>query len=176
MTRQDGHMRRSIRLVPVLAFVASVVMAAHPAVRADNDAKEDAKVVLASGYSAKGLLPAKGIVARSLRLTVTLDDQGGGKGTLALDPNLKTFDSFGRAKSSTLMAFETWNVTFEQVEREEKQADGRKAYEIKGHKLDASLYLVTPAKDSTTYRLIVSSDKDRARDVLLLEAKAPPVK
>jgi hypothetical protein len=144
-----------------------------PGVRAAGDKDRGTQLSLSSGYGGYRLLGGK---ARSVHLSATLDDKGGGKGTLSLDPNLKVFDLFGEMIGTTDMAVRELPVTLEEVKVKDPPRGGRRLYEIKGHGLTNRLFLVLPAEGTATYRL-VSADKDgKAPEVHLLEADAAPGK
>ncbi len=159
----------------VVGFVESgriIKMVIGPGVRGADDKDTGAKLSLSSGYG-YGLLWDK---ARSVHLSATLDDKGEGKGTLALDPNLKGFDQFGDMTSTTQIAVRELQVTFEEVKGKNQPKDGRRLYEIKGHGLDNRLFLVVPAKGGTTYRIVSADKEGKGQAVLLLEAQAAPGK
>jgi hypothetical protein len=144
------------------------------ALRAGEDREKAVKLSLSTGYSEAGY-PARILLGEEwkgpaqLTLSVTLDGKGGGEGTLALDPNQKALDSFGKVKGGTLLGFEPWKVTFKQVEAID---DGSRLYEIEGQKSDRRLSLLVPPPGATTYRLIVADKDGRAREVILLQAEA----
>jgi hypothetical protein len=163
----------SLASVLVLASIASLAVGIAPGVRAAGHKDTGPQLSLSSGYGGYGLLGGK---ARSVHLSATLDDKGGGKGTLSLDPNLKVFDLFGEMIGTTEMAVRELPVTLEEVKVKDPPRGGRRLYEIKGHGLANRLFLVLPAEGTATYRL-VSADKDgKAREVLLLTAETAPGK
>jgi hypothetical protein len=150
----------------VLASVASLAAVIAPGVRGADDKGPGTKLPLSSGYG-HGLPGGK---ARSVHLSATLDDRGGGKGTLFLDPNLKGLNQFGDfTGATTAIAVKEVRVTFEEVKVTDQPRGGRRLYEIKGHGLNHRLFLVVPAKGSRTYRIVSADQEGKAREVLLLE-------
>jgi hypothetical protein len=153
----------------VLVSIASLVATFAPSLRGADDKEAGTKLSLSSGYG-YGFLWDE---ARSVHFTATLDNRGGGKGTLSLDPNHKEFNQFGDVTSSTDLELRELPVTLEKVEVKDQPKGGQRLYEIKGDGLGNRLFLVVPAKGGTTYR-IVGADKERkGQATLLLEAQVP---
>ena len=91
-------------------FLAIAAMAADTTARSADEKDKDIKLSLSSGYG-HGLAGA-----RAVHLAVTLDDKGGGKGILILDPNFKEINQFGdfTGKTTAILVREL-KVTFEEV-------------------------------------------------------------
>jgi hypothetical protein len=157
-------------LTGICSFLAVVAVAVENTARSAEEKDKSNKLSLSSGYG-HGL---PGTRARTVHLSVTLDDKGGGKGMLILDPNYKEIDQFGDfTGKTTAIALRELKVTFEEVKFEYQPKGGRRLFEVKGHRLDNRLFLVIPPRGSTTYRLVTADEKGGGQDVLLLEAEAP---
>ena len=154
-------------LASTALFLVVAVMAADNTARAADEKDTATKLSLSSGYG-QGLPGAR---ARSVHLSATLDDKGGGKGTLSLDPNRKEFNQFGDVTSSTEIDFQELSVTLEEVKGKDQPKGGQRLYEIQGHGLGNRLFLVVPAKGGTTYRLVSADKEGKGQAVLLLEAQ-----
>jgi hypothetical protein len=156
-------------LTSTCLFLAVAAIAADNTARGADEKGKDTKLSLSSGYG-HGLPGAK---ARSVHLSVTLDNKGGDKGTLTLDPNYLGIDQFGDFTGwSTAIAVRSEIVTLEEVKFKDQPKGGRRLFEVKGHGLANRLFLAIPPKGSTTYRLVTVDKEGKGLDVLLLEADA----
>jgi hypothetical protein len=164
-------MRKTIaRLLTSTFLCLAVAATADNTSRAADEKDKDTKLALSSGYG-HGL---PGTRARSVHLSATLDDKGGGDGTLILDPNRLEIDRFGDfTGKSTTIAVQELKVTLEEVKLKDPPKGGRKLFEVKGHRLDKRLFLVIPPKGWTTYRLVTVDKEGNGLDVLLLEPTVP---
>jgi hypothetical protein len=90
-----------------------------------------------------------------LRLHVTLDKKGNGKGTLDIDPNIQGYNEFGDPTDVTQIAIKNVDITVEAVKLDDPAKKGRRLYEIKGKELKTRLFLVVSPKEAGPNRLIV---------------------
>jgi hypothetical protein len=90
-----------------------------------------------------------------LRLNVTLDNVGGGKGTLVIDPNSQGFNDFGDPRGVTEIATFSVDITVEAVKVEDPAQKGRRLYELMGSELKTRLFLVVSPREAGPSRLIV---------------------
>jgi len=90
-----------------------------------------------------------------LRLHVALDEKGGGKGKLVIDPNSHGFNKFGDPTGATEIATFSVDITAEAVKLEDPAQKGRQLYEIKGKGLTGRLFLVVSPRGAGPSRLIV---------------------
>jgi hypothetical protein len=73
-----------------------------------------------------------------------------GKGRLSLDPNTCTVTEFGETSGCTRIAITNRDVTFKLVRTE----GGRRLFSIEGADLGNPLYLVAPASNRGSFRLV----------------------
>ena len=113
---------------------------------ADKD--RGASLVLETAYFDRPILGS----ARTVTIEVNFDGKGGGKGTLTLDPNIRS------GGVSTLMADTQVKVTLKKVEDAKYGKDGRQVYEISGKGLEPVRLAVPEKSDRPVLLLIVSKD------------------
>jgi hypothetical protein len=153
----------SLKLVlrPILRVTSLklvLISASSPAVAEG----EDTKLSLTTDYLCERIDVAKTpFGGHWLRLNVTLDNVGGGKGTSVIDPNSQGFNHFGDPKGVTEIATFSVDITVEAVKVEDPAQKGRRLYELKGSELETRLFLVVSPRDAGPSRLIVrGKDKD----------------
>lgn len=115
--------------------------------------------------------------AHCVMLKGELDDRGGGKGKLILDPNTCSLNDFGDRANCTKMAYIVYDVTFHGVKLADPSGMERKLYEISGAKLANKLFLVVPTKKGKGGRFrLVSKDRSGVNRVVTLEPLRAPGK
>lgn len=150
----------------VLAAALAGVVATKLQARADG--KQLGRLDLKSGYCGKILVHG----ARRVTLSVTLDEKGGGSGTLALDPN------YTDGIRSTAMAVQEIPVRLQLVRDEEQAAKGRRLYELRRagdeDQVEAGdrWFLIKPLKEGTPHWLAVADRSGKFQDMLMLEPVA----
>jgi hypothetical protein len=132
--------------------------------RADDKPSE--KLDLKSGYTGKVLVDG----ARRVVLSVTLDDKGGGSGTLTLNPNIV---AGGR---STLIAVRDIPVRLRLVQDEGQAGKGRRLYELQRTGPEGKVeeggerwFLVRPLKAGAPCWLVFADKDGKFQDILMLE-------
>jgi hypothetical protein len=119
-------------------------------------AERPTKLFLTTDYLSERIDVAKTpLGGHWLRLNVTLDNVGGGKGTLVIDPNSQRFNHFGDPKCATEIATFSVDITVEAVKMEDPAQKGRRLYELKGSELETRLFLVVSPLEAGPSRLIV---------------------
>lgn len=150
-------------LLPVaLGFMA--FLGASTTLRA-ADEKNGTTLVLETAHFEKPLVTMTGNVgAKTVGLEAKLDGQGGGTGTLTLDPNLVV----GRA--STLMRVWSVKVTLKEVKTDESAKKGRQLYELSGKGLEERLLVSVPTKGEGSCWLLLGG-KQGIDDIVELKRK-----
>src|SRR5262249_24889185 len=130
------------------------------------DDKQFEKLTLKSSYSGKVLIA----VARRVSLSVTLDEKGGGSGTLRLDPNIR------EGATSTLAEIRDIPVRVQLARDEEQATKGRRLDELKRTGPEGKVeeggerwFLVKPLREGMPYWLVFADKDGKFQDVLVLE-------
>ena len=149
---------RTSALAVALTGLALVDLKACPEI------KPAEKLTLKSRYTGKVIVDG----ARQVTLSVTLDEKGGGLGSLTFDPNIY------ENGTATQIAIHKYLIRMQPVRDEEYAAKGRRLYELKREILEDSLgkdrlkdepvrwFLVIPEKPGTPSWFVLA---DQGRQV-----------
>jgi len=148
----------------IVFAVLSVAAALHWCVATQgNEAKGGKKLNLKSSYFDKPIL----LRGRTVSLAIELDNRGGGKGTISLDPNIRD----EKTRTSTRMGFHPVDVTLNVVKGENAEKKGRKLYKISAEKLKLDqLLLVIPTEANTPCWLVIAG-KGAVEDIIVMREK-----
>jgi len=151
---------RGAVLVPALVCLLVVELQ----LRAEDKPPE--KLVLKSGYSEKVLVEG----ARRVSLSITLDEKGGGSGTLTFDPNIRN------GETSTQIAIKEIPIRVRLARDEGQAGKGRRLYELRRAELEgqpeeerARWFLVRPLKEGMPCWLVLADKDGKFQDILVLE-------
>ncbi|GAC1472093.1 MAG: hypothetical protein NVSMB9_18940 [Isosphaeraceae bacterium] len=89
----------------------------------------------------------------------------GGRGKMTFDPNQCQVSDAGELSGCTEIALVTRNVTFKLIRSE----GGRRLYDIEGHGIGNTLYLVAPVSPKGAYRLVYNDRGDHTPYPITLE-------
>ncbi len=154
---------RNWLIFPVaLGYAAFLGVSAAPCAAEE---KQGTPLVLETAHFEKPIVTMTGKVgAKTVGLEAKLDGQGGGTGTLTLDPNLVV----GRA--STLMRIWSVKVTLKEVKADESAKKGRQLYELNGKGLEEHLLVSVPTKGEGSCWLLIAG-KQGIDDIIELKRK-----
>jgi hypothetical protein len=153
-------MSRIAKFTLALAVGLAALVLVSAARRATAE-EEGARLSLTTGYLFERVdVAQRRFGGHWLRVDVTLDNSGGGKGRLEIDPNIQGYNAFGDPTSVTEMAPLSLDVTLEAVKVDDPANKGRRLYELKGQGINARLFLVVSPREARPSRLIVQG-KDR---------------
>lgn len=127
------------------------------------DEKNSGTLALVTAHFEKPIVTMTGnLGAKTVGLEAKLDGQGGGTGTLKLDPNLVV------GQASTLMRIWSVKVTLKEVKADESAKKGRQLYELSGKGLEERLLVSVPTKGEGSCWLLIAG-KEGSVDIIEMQ-------
>lgn len=161
-----------MKQLSVKSLLAALIILLAAFMAFADDLTAGRKIALKTVYLHNVLEKGHGIMIKG-----ELDNRGGGKGKLILDPNTCSLNDFGDRANCTKMAYIFYDVTFKGVKLADPSGMERKLYEISGAKLANRLFLVVPTKKGKGGRFrLVSKDRSGVNRVVTLEPLRAPGK